>query len=205
MTWDCRRHPSWRRLFGNWRPHAAYARRPQHKRRHERNHPAGAGVIIMPIENKCPLCGKVNPATEWVCEDCGAQLPMHGQRASGASATHGASAKASESASTASSIKDIANAPAPKSLIFGCGLAAFFFVLLPLSCAVMRSGDTPAPVAVTAPVAVSPPAQVSPPPAAPVDPCAGGATAVCSDGSLSFASGRRGACSGHGGVARWCR
>lgn len=30
--------------------------------------------------NECPLCGKANPLTEWVCEDCGVKLPMHGQR-----------------------------------------------------------------------------------------------------------------------------
>ncbi len=32
------------------------------------------------FDNKCPLCAKMNPDTEWVCEDCGAELPMHGQR-----------------------------------------------------------------------------------------------------------------------------
>lgn len=34
-----------------------------------------------PVENKCPLCGKVNPDSEWACEDCGAKLPNAGQRA----------------------------------------------------------------------------------------------------------------------------
>ena len=42
-------------------------------------------------------------------------------------------------------------------------------------------------------------------PAAVPDPCSSGATAICVDGSKSFASGHRGACSRHGGVARWCR
>lgn len=29
----------------------------------------------MAIQNVCPLCGKVNPDAEWVCEDCGTKLP----------------------------------------------------------------------------------------------------------------------------------
>lgn len=33
------------------------------------------------VENKCPLCGKINPNTEWYCESCGAKLPLHGNRA----------------------------------------------------------------------------------------------------------------------------
>lgn len=27
------------------------------------------------MENKCPLCNKLNPQGEWVCESCGAELP----------------------------------------------------------------------------------------------------------------------------------
>jgi|GEM_PF-5476084 len=40
--------------------------------------------------------------------------------------------------------------------------------------------------------------------AAATDPCAGGATAICKDGSKSYSKGHRGACSRHGGVAKWC-
>jgi len=32
---------------------------------------------------------------------------------------------------------------------------------------------------------------------------AGGATAVCRDGTYSYSQNRRGTCSGHGGVAQW--
>lgn len=34
--------------------------------------------------------------------------------------------------------------------------------------------------------------------------CSGGATAICADGTTSFSASRRGTCSHHGGVARWC-
>lgn len=37
-------------------------------------------AALFNMENKCPLCGKVNPETEWVCEDCGATLPNKGRR-----------------------------------------------------------------------------------------------------------------------------
>ncbi|HAM25714.1 MAG TPA: hypothetical protein DCP11_03180 [Microbacteriaceae bacterium] len=52
---------------------------------------------------------------------------------------------------------------------------------------------------------VSPPAPVDPIPAQPAPPVApgGGATALCVDGSLSFAAHYQGACSHHGGVAQW--
>lgn len=33
------------------------------------------------MPNICPLCGKLNPDEEWVCEACGTKLPNHGQRA----------------------------------------------------------------------------------------------------------------------------
>jgi len=32
---------------------------------------------------------------------------------------------------------------------------------------------------------------------------AGGATAICRDGTYSYSQNRRGTCSGHGGVAQW--
>jgi hypothetical protein len=63
----------------------------------------------------------------------------------------------------------------------------------------------PAPVVVPepAPVVVPPPAPApKPAPAPPVAP-GGGATALCKDGSLSFAAHHQGACSHHGGVAVW--
>ncbi len=41
-------------------------------------------------------------------------------------------------------------------------------------------------------------------PAPAADACTGGATAICADGHPSQAAHRQGACSSHGGVARWC-
>jgi resuscitation-promoting factor RpfB len=58
----------------------------------------------------------------------------------------------------------------------------------------------PAPAAPAPAPAAPAPAPPAPAPAAPVD-TTGGATALCNDGSLSFAAHHQGACSHHGGVA----
>ncbi|MDQ4214737.1 GmrSD restriction endonuclease domain-containing protein [Microbacterium sp. ASV81] len=83
--------------------------------------------------------------------------------------------------------------------------------LVPVAPAPAPADPPPAPAApAPAPVAPAPaPAPVAPAPApAPVAPVpapaqAGGATALCSDGTLSYAASHRGACSHHGGVAAW--
>jgi hypothetical protein len=63
--------------------------------------------------------------------------------------------------------------------------------------------EQPAPPPPPAPAPAAPaPAAPAPAAPAPVAP-GGGATALCNDGSLSFAAHHQGACSHHGGVAQW--
>lgn len=56
---------------------------------------------------------------------------------------------------------------------------------------------TPRPVPTSAPIATLP----SPPASSR---CPAGAMAICCDGTTSFSASRRGTCSHHGGVCRWC-
>nr|WP_246142221.1 DUF3761 domain-containing protein [Lacisediminihabitans profunda] len=70
---------------------------------------------------------------------------------------------------------------------------------------VAQPAPPPAPVAAApapAPAAPAPAPAPAVPAPAPVVP-GGGATALCNDGSLSFAAHHQGACSHHGGVAVW--
>lgn len=83
----------------------------------------------MAAENKCPLCGKINPPSEWVCEECGAQLPFHGKQTKKESPTP--QAKSGNNCG--------------QSCAWGCGIFFVLFVLLPMSCSMLESSSTPTP------------------------------------------------------------
>jgi hypothetical protein len=152
----------------------------------------------MSTENKCPLCGMLNPPTEWACESCGAQLPMHGKKGVEQQKTTFMAPPMHTQ-----SVPSSAPAVPQRTITIGCVL--LFAIALPLSCAVLNSGrkrNVDAPPAVRAPM---PPVTVRAAPSAPQDVCSTGATAICADGTASYSTNRSGTCSRHGGVARWCR
>ena len=151
------------------------------------------------MENKCPLCNKINPPSEWLCEACGAKLPMHGQKSD--TVTPRVAPVASKPAMTAAPVSVPASASPPlttgaKGILWGCGALFFFVVVMPVSCSVVSSITKPAPTPTPFPTAI-------PTASAPIDPCKY-ASAICRDNTTSQATGS-GACSRHGGVARWCR
>ncbi len=128
----------------------------------------------MTQENRCPLCGKLNPASEWACESCGAQLPRHGQRESAQTKpTAKATVAGKPSASTPQTTTPTPTPRAGNGCLWGCMAALFCFVLLPLSCSLFTSGTatpTPAPTPISAPAAT--PTTRSPAPKTPALPLA---------------------------------
>ena len=176
------------------------------------------------IENKCPLCGKHNPAREWYCEACGAKLPLHGQRQTAPPVPPRQTPKAAPKPAPVRRPSPMPTPPeaprmAPKAAnswascgCLGCGGLFFFFILMPLGCAVFS--PTPEPTPEPLPVFVAPTSLPTPPSfgsgdassssAARGDACSTGATAVCDDGTTSYAEHHRGACSHHGGVSHFC-
>lgn len=92
-------------------------------------------------ENKCPLCGKLNPITEWVCEDCGARLPLHGKGTS-----------TPKQKQTSVEVTQVATPPTTSPTAgggncvqWGCLISIVFFVVLPLCCTAISPKPTPEP------------------------------------------------------------
>jgi hypothetical protein len=115
---------------------------------------------VSSIENKCPLCGKLNPLTEWICEECGAQLPLHGQK------TTPVAAKALSAATPATNIAPELARTSPakpdacgQMFMWGCVTIVFLFIVLPFSCSVLQTqlAPTPTPTPIPQPTAAPTP------------------------------------------------
>ncbi len=234
------------------------------------------------MENKCPLCDKINPPNEWVCESCGAELPAKrlqqntrpaGPRPSAASPIPSITPPAPTIGTAKTQGKPAKYSPI---VVFGGSFIALFWLLLlgpslfnavrydqknavvatattiPIPPGYVRVLDAKLPPVGTSIYALSgntteaipagvvrnyelkhtfqdgqtesgvlvevePGTQLWMPlrtfaqfryvkigEAAPQQDSCGGASAICADGTKSYSQSRRGTCSHHGGVARWC-